>query len=129
MVTVSLTRCLWGLIGNSEVQIDGEPLLGTGGSWMPGQCHKNPQADPRASRERSEGFWWGGSTAAPVCAMGTAQMGPEGAAGGFREPGESRSVSRGRCHPAVMSLLQQSTSSDSGASAVCLPAWHSLCTA
>lgn len=59
MVTVSLARCLWGLIGTFEAQIDGEPLLGTGGSRMPRQRRKDPQAEPMASRERGEDFWWG----------------------------------------------------------------------
>lgn len=81
MVTVSLTRCLWGLIGNSEAQIDGEPLLGTGGSWMPGQCHKNPQADLMASRERSEGFWWGRQHSSPRLCYGHCS---DGARGGCR---------------------------------------------
>lgn len=80
MVTVSLTRCLWGLIGTSEAQIDGEPLLGTGGSWMPGQRHKNPQADLMASRECSEGFL-GGQHSSPRLCYGHCS---DGARGGCR---------------------------------------------
>lgn len=95
MVTVSLTRCLWGLIGTSEAQIDGEPLLGTGGSWMPGQRHKNLQADLMASRECSEGFLVGATQQPPSVLWALLRWGQRGLQKGF--------VSRGRagvCHGA-----------------------------
>lgn len=44
MVPVHPTRCLRGLIGAAEMQIDREPVVGAGGalgSGMPGPCHRD----------------------------------------------------------------------------------------